>query len=152
MSLLQSHKSLQSWLDEYAVSHRNLKNIVIHKFCVPAIFWSLLGFFFGLPYTGAHLAGFAIVAGGLGFYARLGLKSFGAMLILVSICLISYQWLIRWELPLWQISLAVFVAAWIGQFVGHKIEGKKPSFFQDLQFLFIGPLWVFFGRSVSTEK
>ena len=32
--------------------------------------------------------------------------------------------------------------AWIGQFIGHKIEGAKPSFFEDLQFLLIGPAWV----------
>lgn len=44
------------------------------------------------------------------------------------------------------ISVAVFVIAWIGQFIGHKIEGKKPSFFKDIQFLLIGPLWVFLGK------
>lgn len=146
MSVLQSPRSLQSWLDEYGVSHRNRRNILIHKICVPAIFWSLLGFFFGLPYPAAHIAGFAIVLGGLIFYARLGLKAFGAMLIVVSLCLLSYQFLIARGAPLWQISLSVFAVAWIGQFIGHKIEGKKPSFFQDLQFLMIGPLWVFFGR------
>ena len=32
--------------------------------------------------------------------------------------------------------------AWIGQFIGHKIEGEKPSFFEDLQFLLIGPAWL----------
>ena len=37
----------------------------------------------------------------------------------------------------YEISLAVFVLACIG----HKIEGEKPSFFKDLQFLFIGPVW-----------
>jgi uncharacterized membrane protein YGL010W len=40
------------------------------------------------------------------------------------------------------LSVSVFVIAWIGQFVGHKIEGKKPSFFDDLRFLLIGPLFV----------
>ena len=45
-------------------------------------------------------------------------------------------------MPLWLFSLFVFVVAWIGQFVGHKIEGKKPSFFEDLQFLLIGPAWL----------
>jgi uncharacterized membrane protein YGL010W len=40
------------------------------------------------------------------------------------------------------VSLTVFVVAWIGQFIGHKIEGKKPSFFEDLRFLLIGPLFV----------
>ena len=45
-------------------------------------------------------------------------------------------------MPLWASSLAIFVIAWVGQFIGHKIEGKKPSFFEDLQFLMIGPLWL----------
>jgi uncharacterized membrane protein YGL010W len=40
------------------------------------------------------------------------------------------------------ISLAVFVVAWIVQFYGHKIEGKKPSFLKDVQFLMIGPAWL----------
>ena len=44
--------------------------------------------------------------------------------------------------PLWLIGIAVFVGAWIGQFIGHKIEGKKPSFFKDVQFLLIGPAWL----------
>ena len=38
--------------------------------------------------------------------------------------------------------MAIFVLAWIGQFIGHKIEGEKPSFFEDLQFLLIGPDWL----------
>ena len=38
--------------------------------------------------------------------------------------------------------LLTFIVAWIGQFIGHKIEGKKPAFFKDLQFLLIGPVWL----------
>jgi uncharacterized membrane protein YGL010W len=44
--------------------------------------------------------------------------------------------------PLWSICIALFVATWIGQFIGHAIEGKRPSFLKDLQFLMIGPLWL----------
>jgi uncharacterized membrane protein YGL010W len=44
--------------------------------------------------------------------------------------------------PLWSICVFLFVVAWIGQFVGHAIEGKRPSFFKDVQFLMIGPLWL----------
>jgi uncharacterized membrane protein YGL010W len=40
------------------------------------------------------------------------------------------------------LALFVFVLAWIGQFIGHKIEGKKPSFIKDIQFLLIGPIWL----------
>jgi uncharacterized membrane protein YGL010W len=45
-------------------------------------------------------------------------------------------------MPLWAFSLSLFVLAWIGQFYGHKIEGKKPSFFKDIQFLLMGPAWL----------
>jgi uncharacterized membrane protein YGL010W len=44
--------------------------------------------------------------------------------------------------PLWATSLTIFVVAWIGQFIGHAVEGKRPSFFKDVQFLLIGPLWL----------
>jgi uncharacterized membrane protein YGL010W len=44
--------------------------------------------------------------------------------------------------PLWLVSAIVFVVAWIGQFYGHKVEGKKPSFLKDIQFLLIGPAWL----------
>ena len=43
---------------------------------------------------------------------------------------------------LWQACLILFVVGWLFQFIGHKVEGKKPSFFEDLQFLLIGPAWL----------
>jgi uncharacterized membrane protein YGL010W len=39
-------------------------------------------------------------------------------------------------------AIAVFVIAWIAQFIGHKYEGRKPSFLTDLTYLLIGPAWV----------
>ncbi len=84
---------------------------------------------------------FAIL--GMLFYVRLGLKAIVLMLIQLAV---SFGILTLWSgqagTVFWP-SLAIFVVAWVGQFIGHKIEGKKPSFFEDLQFLFIGPLWVF---------
>ena len=44
--------------------------------------------------------------------------------------------------PLWQVALGLFAIAWVLQFVGHAKEGKRPSFFKDLQFLLIGPAWL----------
>ena len=41
-----------------------------------------------------------------------------------------------------KVAFGIFVIAWIGQFIGHKIEGKKPSFLEDLQFLMVGPAWL----------
>ena len=46
------------------------------------------------------------------------------------------------DLHLLYIYLLIFIIAWVGQFIGHKIEGQKPSFFEDIQFLLIGPAWI----------
>ena len=76
------------------------------------------------------------------FYIRLSpMISFGVLLFCL-LCLQGVIWLSQLELPLWESALIIFIAAWIGQFIGHKIEGEKPSFFKDLQFLLIGPAWL----------
>ena len=41
-----------------------------------------------------------------------------------------------------KVAIGVFVVAWIGQFIGHKVEGKRPSFFTDLVYLLVGPMWT----------
>ena len=63
------------------------------------------------------------------------------MIIFSLIALYGTQ-LLSQVTELWKVSLIIFIIAWIGQFIGHKIEGKKPSFFQDIQFLLIGPAWL----------
>lgn len=80
----------------------------------------------------------------LGFYYRLSMTVFLMMLGFTLAC-IGLAWSVElMALPLLPLSLALFVLLWIAQFVGHKIEGKKPSFLSDLQFLLIGPIWVFY--------
>ena len=57
-------------------------------------------------------------------------------------------WLTRWlherlgTTQLLYLAAGVFVVAWIAQFVGHRLEGRKPSFLTDLTYLLIGPAWV----------
>lgn len=75
------------------------------------------------------------------FYMRLSVSMGIKMLVFASICVAGNYFISLW-LPLWLISIVIFVVAWIGQFYGHKIEGKKPSFLKDIQFLLIGPAWV----------
>ena len=129
-----SKRSLEQWLSEYALSHQNLINKKIHWLCVPTIFVSILGMGMSLSVW------FTLVMSALVliFYMRLSTPLFLAMGIFILICL-SVMTLLPWGFKVWA---AIFVVAWIGQFVGHKIEGKKPSFFEDLQFLLIGPAWV----------
>jgi uncharacterized membrane protein YGL010W len=80
------------------------------------------------------------------FYARLSVSLTVGMTLWCAFCFGTcylYESSIESSaLPLWQTCLIVFVLAWIGQFYGHKVEGQKPSFFEDLQYLMIGPAWL----------
>jgi uncharacterized membrane protein YGL010W len=69
---------------------------------------------------------------------RLGLGMLLAALMMVPL-LVATE---RLPVPLWLTALVVFTLGWIGQFIGHYVEGRRPSFFRDLRFLLIGPLWV----------
>ena len=40
------------------------------------------------------------------------------------------------------VALALFAVTWVFQFIGHRIEGKKPSFLEDLQYLLVGPVFL----------
>lgn len=134
MSLFISDKSLKLWLDEYAVSHQNLINKRIHVICVPVIFLTIVALIINIS-----LILMAVLAVGvLWFYLRLSHLLFLAMAIFIALC-VGFVFLVDWHIGVW---IGIFVVAWVGQFVGHKIEGAKPSFFEDLQFLLIGPAWV----------
>ncbi len=146
-------KTIQQWYDDYAVSHQNETNQKIHYICVPAIFFSIVGMIMSIP-SGFLQNTLGIANPMLGnwasallillllFYLRLSFSLFLRMLGFSVLCIMGNYYLGQY-LPLFYTSLIIFVVAWIGQFYGHKIEGKKPSFFKDLQFLLIGPAWVF---------
>lgn len=126
-------KSISEWFDDYGESHQNQTNKKIHWVCVPAILFSIIGI---LAHFSTLLTALLLVLT-LVFYARLDLVLAVAMAALLAVM----AWLIV-VLPVGVgFYIGVFVVAWIGQFYGHKVEGKKPSFFKDLQFLLIGPVW-----------
>ena len=126
-------KPISEWLDEYSESHQNKTNKLIHWVCVPAIYFSIIGI---MAHFSALLTALLLVLAFV-FYARLDIVLAVAMAALT----LMMAWFI-WVLPVGiGFFIALFVFAWIGQFYGHKVEGKKPSFFKDLQFLLIGPLW-----------
>lgn len=132
-------RSLESYLTEYSESHQNVLNIKIHNVCVPAIFWSLLGFLSSFTIYNQLNAAHLLTAASLAFYVSFkNLRLIATMVLIVIICFISFELIPAVRAT----SIIVFVSAWIGQFYGHKIEGKKPSFFKDLLFLLIGPVWV----------
>ncbi|WP_291359860.1 MULTISPECIES: DUF962 domain-containing protein [Acinetobacter] len=126
-------KTISEWLDEYSESHQNKTNKLIHWVCVPTIYFSIIGI---MAHFSALLTALLLVLAFV-FYARLDIVLAVAMAALT----LMMAWFI-WVLPVGVgFFMALFVFAWIGQFYGHKVEGKKPSFFKDLQFLLIGPLW-----------
>lgn len=123
-------------LAKYSESHRNPTNEIIHFVCVPAIVFSLLGLIWSLQ----PMAALGVVLLSLAYYVRLSIP-FAAGMLVMSLVMLGVLSVLPPPtiLPL---SIAIFVLAWIGQFIGHKIEGKKPSFFDDVRFLLVGPLFV----------
>lgn len=145
-------KTAQEWFDEYAISHQNETNQLVHYICVPVIFFSVIGLLMSIPNTflertfglyNPFIENWATVVGIIisFFYLRLGFWYFIEMLFVMLLCIIGNYWLSN-NTNLLYASITIFVLGWIGQFWGHKIEGIKPSFIKDLQFLLIGPLWV----------
>lgn len=141
-------KTLKQWFDEYAVSHQNPTNKSIHYFCVPAIFFSVVGLlmcvkiiFFNLNLSIIENLAFLVLIFVMIFYFRISV-SMGIKMTVFSIVCLFFNFYISKYFNLLYISIFVFAIAWMGQFYGHKIEGKKPSFLKDLQFLMIGPAWV----------
>ena len=138
-------KTADQWFDDYGESHRHRTNKIVHWICVPLIVASVIGLVWDIPVPSpmqsVPLLNWATVLIVLSmiFYFRLSIPLAIGMLLfstaVIAIIMIYEQTALS---PVWQLALAVFVAAWIGQFVGHRVEGQKPSFFQDLQFLLIG--------------
>ena len=119
----------------YGESHRNPANKAIHWVCVPLITWSVIA----LLWSWTPIAAYALIAACVAFYALLspviavGMLGVSAALV-YPLMLLGDHALVT--------AIVVFVAAWAGQFVGHRIEGRKPSFFDDIKFLLIGPAWL----------
>lgn len=140
-------RTYSQWMDEYGVSHKNPTNQLIHKVCVPLIMLSVIGFLWCIPrpevFGQIPYLNWAtlFIFGCLAFYLSLSFKMFLAMIVqTIIMCAICHRIYVSGNLLVF--SAVVFVLSWIAQFWGHKIEGKKPSFLQDLAFLLIGPLWV----------
>jgi uncharacterized membrane protein YGL010W len=142
-------RTLNEWLTEYGESHTNETNKLIHWLCVPAIFFSITGLLYSikLPWfiTENFQLNVAVIILLLTtiYYFSLSISIGTGMLLFGILCLaLCYAAETFLPMPLWLFCIIIFVIAWIGQFYGHKVEGKKPSFFKDIQFLLIGPIWL----------
>ena len=137
------------YFDKYGESHQNPTNKLIHWVCVPAIFFSLMGLLYLIPFPLEHrwyLNWAAIVLlGGLIFYLVNSIPIFLGFAVIGLLILKGMEKLVEVSgsrLITFYVLLGIFVVAWIGQFIGHNIEGKKPSFLDDLRYLLVGPAWL----------
>jgi uncharacterized membrane protein YGL010W len=142
-------RTVSQWLEEYGSSHQNPTNKLLHWICVPPIVMCVIGFLWLLPVPVAFASvspwinwATLMIAAAVAFYISLSPRlAIGAALVLIALAGVV-SWLASLPWPLWAICAAVFIVAWIGQFIGHAYEGKRPSFFKDVLFLMIGPLWL----------
>lgn len=130
-----SPRKVDQLLAHYGESHRNPRNEIIHFVAIPLILLSLVG----LLYAAHPWIAYAFLSASMVYYARLSWVFLVAMAVVSGIALLLVQAMGDRVVP---VSVSIFVAAWIAQFIGHRIEGKKPSFFEDLQYLWVGPLFV----------
>lgn len=143
-------KTMDWFLEKYGESHQNPTNKLIHWFCVPAIMFSLFGLLYAIPFPVERglFTNWAAVffAGALLYYLRLSVPMFIGFLPIGAAMVFGidaiYNSVGQSPAMLAYISLGIFVVAWVIQFIGHKIEGAKPSFLEDVQFLMIGPAWL----------
>ena len=142
-------RPVAAWLDEYGASHQNPTNKLLHWVCVPPIVLSVMGLLWAIPVPAAfadtspwlNWATLATAAALVYYLALSPVLATGALLAFLALLAVTHA-LAQLPWPLWITSLVIFVVAWIGQFYGHALEGKRPSFFKDVQFLLIGPLWL----------
>ena len=141
-------RTVNDWFGSYSADHRNPTNQLIHWVCVPAILWTVMAALWLVPVSPTiGRPGFwcgLVMVGAFAFYWRLSHPLGVAMLtVFIAFGLLTeglYRALGRDGLL--KLAVAVFVLAWVGQFIGHKIEGRKPSFLTDLAYLLIGPAWL----------
>lgn len=137
---MAGRKTIEHWLAEYSRSHQNPLNRALHTVCVPAILFASVALLWDPRLAGVRAAYLMMILVAP-FYLRLGLRALAIMAVQFAACVLL---LCLWPraIALRPAAIVMFVLAWIGQFIGHAIEGRRPKFFQDLSFLLIGPLWV----------
>ncbi len=141
-------KKIDVLLAQYGESHQNNQNKLIHWVCVPLIFFSIVCMVWSMPfpfknnlygYLNWATIGLMLV---LIYYSSLSLALALGMGVFSVVLVMAISVIDQATHELLPISIFIFIAAWLGQFYGHKIEGKKPSFLKDIQFLLIGPAWL----------
>lgn len=143
-------KTLEQQLANYALYHRDKRNINTHFIGIPLIVLAVIyllyipiGVWFGIDFKLAHIAIMAVTAYYLALSPLLGILMLMVLSAMDALVDFSGQFLNQY-LPggMLTAGIAIFVIGWIFQFIGHYYEGKKPAFVDDLIGLVIGPLFV----------
>ena len=141
-------RSLESWLSEYQESHQHPINKLIHWLCIPLIIFSTAGLLWSIPLPDSMSGGYAWInpatlscAAAMVFYLMRDLRIAAGMAVWFGLTLAAVAYIATLA-PIWLVGAVIFVGAWVIQIWGHKVEGRKPSFFKDLSFLLVGPAWV----------
>ena len=152
-------KSLDQWFRLYEQSHQNPINKAFHKVCIPPIVVSTVALLWVIPHPfAAMMDGWLnwatlAVAGSLYFYLRLNTRIFALMALVLGLSLWGSRILASEpDYLLAKLAAGIFVFGWIGQLIGHKFEGKNPSFLNNLAFLLIGPAWLAKGIANNTSS
>jgi len=142
-------RNVAEWFGEYGESHSHPANKLLHWICVPLIVLSIMGLLGSIPVPEAFSARTSwlnwatlVTLLALLYYVALSPRLALGIALAFAALFAVLNGLASLPFPLWATSIVIFVAAWIGQFIGHAIEGKRPSFLKDVQFLLIGPLWL----------
>lgn len=143
-----AERPIDRWFASYSGDHQHPLNQALHVVCVPAIVWSIVALLWCMPTPGTWFrqgiwAALAMFAAWM-FYHRAS-RPLGYGMLAMFVLMAS---LTRWLFDtlgmsnLMNLAIGVFIVSWIGQFVGHALEGRRPSFLNDLTYLLIGPAWV----------
>lgn len=142
-------RTVHEWLHDYGVSHQNPTNKIIHWFCVPLIVLSTIGLIASIPVPEfmrdispyLNFGSLALLLSVI-YYAVLSIPLAVGLAVFAALIVLALGWMGSLDIALWKQCVTIFIAAWAVQFVGHEIEGQKPSFMKDIQFLMIGPMWL----------
>jgi uncharacterized membrane protein YGL010W len=141
-------RRIEVLLDHYANDHQNNSNQRMHLVCVPLIVWSVSAALWCIPVPTAILKpgfwfAFVLLFTWMYYWKLSKPLAIGALIGFVAFGFINDLLATQFGISvLFKIAVLVFVFAWLGQFIGHQWEGQRPSFFTDLVYLLIGPLWT----------
>ena len=137
------------WLSQYGRHHNHDANRLIHALTIPFVVMSLVGLLWSLPVPETFYQATPVLNWGtiflmaaIVYYFIMSISLAFGIVPFVILVVFGVDWLEQLAVPLWLTSIAIFSVAWLGQRIGHRIEGKQPPFFEDIQTLMIGPVWL----------